>query len=301
MSNDLRAEPVCPAAATCRAIEIIEAESAYSQHLCAPAPEAKRLGLAAERVGSAAAILTRKSQNTMYNKLVGWGQASPGTAGQLDRFVQAARRHGVAKVSVPLGATARPRGLASLLQERGFRRGSPGAKLWRDGSPLPAPARAPALRGTDPGIRSRIRVRRVRPAEAPLWVDLVAEVWRVFGYRRPWFEARVSAPGWSHYLAWIEDRPVAAGALFVATIGRGRRAVTVGHLVDGVTLKPFRRQGAQSVVIRRRIADGRRLGCSFFTSETAPPLPRMPLVSFRNLRRQGFELAYLRHSWSLEI
>ncbi len=75
----------------------------------------------------------------------------------------------------------------------------------------------------------------------------------------------------------------------------------VGHVVDGVTLKPWRRRGAQAAIIRRRVADGRRLGCGLFTSETAPPLPRMPLVSFRNLKRQGFELAYLRYSWILEF
>ena len=75
----MRAAPVRPSAAVCRAIEIIEAESAYSQHVCAPAHEAARLGLAAERMGSAAVILTRNSKNTMYNKLAALGQASPAT------------------------------------------------------------------------------------------------------------------------------------------------------------------------------------------------------------------------------
>ena len=68
-----------------------------------------------------------------------------------------------------------------------------------------------------------------------------------------------------------------------------------------VTLKPWRRRGAQAAIIRRRVADDRRLGCELFTSETAPPLPRMPLVSFRNLQRQRFDLAYLRYPWNLEI
>ncbi len=148
MSESLRAAPVRPSAAVCRAIEIIEAESAYSQHVCAPAHEAARLGLAAERMGSAAVILTRNSKNTMYNKLAALGQASPATERQIDRFIDLARQHRVKKISVPLG---------------------------------------------------------------------------------------------------------------------------------------------------------RRLGCELFTSETAPPLARMPLVSFRNLQRQGFELAYLRYAWNLEI
>jgi len=144
-------------------------------------------------------------------------------------------------------------------------------------------------------------VRQLRPSEASTWVDVVSQVWRVFGYRRPWYEARVATAGWRHYVAWIDDAPVAAGAMFVGTVGTGQRAMSVGHLVDGVTLEPWRRRGAQSAIIRRRISDGRRLGCRLFTSETAPPLPHMPLVSFRNLQRQGFELAYLRYPWNLEI
>ena len=132
-------------------------------------------------------------------------------------------------------------------------------------------------------------------------MDVVSEVWRVFGFRRAWYEARVASSGWRHYLAWIDDQPVAAAALFVGTVGSGSSAVKVGHLVDGVTLKAWRRRGAQAAIIRRRLADGRRAGCELFTSETAPPLPRMPLVSFRNLQRQGFELAYLRYPWNLEL
>ncbi len=282
MSESLCAAPVRPSAAACRAIEIIEAESAYSQHMCAPPQEAARLGLAAERMGSAAVILTRKSENTMYNKLAALGQASPATERQVDRFIDLARQQRVKKISVPLGDGMRPRGLPRLLESRGFVRGYPNAKLWRDGSPLPPPRIDPERR---PNETTHISVRRVRPSEASAWVDVVSEVWRVFGFRRAWYEARVAAPGWRHYLAWIDDEPVAAGALFIGTVGAGNRAVKVGHLVDAVTPKPWRR----------------RLGCELFTSETAPPLPRMPLVSFRNLQRQGFDLAYLRYPWNLEI
>ena len=271
MSESLRAQPLRPSAAVCRAIEIIEAESAYSQHVCAPPHEAARLGLAAERMGSAAVILTRKSKNTMYNKLAALGQASPATERQVDRFIDMARQHRVKKISVPLGDGMRPRGLPRLLESRGFVRGYPNAKLWRDGSPLPPPRIDPERR---PNETTHISVRRVRPSEASAWVDVVSEVWRVFGFRRAWYEARVAAPGWRHYLAWIDDEPVAAGALFIGTVGAGNRAVKVGHLVDAITLKPWRRRGAQAAIIRRRVADGRGRGCELFTSETAPPLPR---------------------------
>ena len=242
------------------------------------------MGFRTLRMGAAALVMTRKSANLYYNRLVALGQASPATESQIDRALAAARDLGATALGVSRTRFSRPRKLTTWLKDRGFRLGHPGAKLWRDNGPL-GPATSP------------VRVRRVRTADAGLWVELVAKVWATYGSRSEWFEARVRTEGWRHYLAWIDGRPVAAGALFVAQAGD----VRVGHLVDGVTLGPWRRRGAQSAVIRRRVADGLALGCDLFCSETAPPLPRMPLVSFRNLCRQGFHLAYLRDNWRVDL
>lgn len=293
MSPFLRVAPVCPPAPICRALERIEAASAHSQHLAAPEKESKRLGLRTQQYGSATAILMRKSTNLYYNRLIAWGQASSATPGQLDRFIAFAWEHRAEAVGVSVGAGARPQQLREWLEERAFESGHPSAKLWRDASPLPRNSDRDAANKTG----RRISVRRVRRADAAAWVDVVGGVWRAFGSRRPWFEARALAPGWRHYLAWVDGEPVAAGGLFVGSVG-GR---TVGHLVDGVTSRRWRKQGAQSAIIRRRISDGVKLGCELFSVETAPPLPGMPLVSFRNLRRQGFELAYLREAWKLQL
>lgn len=275
-----------PSIPTCRVIERIEAESAFSQHRCAPPVEARRLAMRSERIGSATVVLTKSSANLYYNRWIAAGQAGAATEEQLDRFLGLARAHGVASVGVNLSPGTRPSAAGRWLTERGFTRCQPGAKLWRDASPL---VRLPRPLG--------ISVRRVAQTEAGVWVDVVSKVWRTFGSRRPWFEARATTPGWTHYLAWHGDEPVGAGALFIGLVG----ATPAGHLVDGVTLPQWRRRGVQTAMIRKRVSEGRRRGCTVFASETAPPLPRMPLVSFRNLRRQGFELAYLRESWRLDF
>lgn len=286
MDVPLLATPIRPPTRLARAIELIEAQSAYSQHQCAPPAESRRLGLRAERIGSMSLILTRKSTNLLYNKLSGLGQAAPATQRQLDRAIELARAERVAALGVPMGSAARPTRVRNWLAKRGFELGRPGGKLWRDGSPLLRDAGSPG-----------VSVRRVEASEASVWVDVIAQVWRTFGFRRPWFEARVVEPGWRHYLAWIDDQPVGAGAMFVGRVG----ATPVGHLTDGATLRVWRRKGVQSAIIRKRVADGLALGCAAFTAETAPPLPRAPLVSFRNLCRQGFALAYLRESWRLAL
>ena len=213
MHSSLRATPVRPSAPLCRALEAIEAASAHAQHLAAPPEESERLGRRTEQYGSTTAVLMRKSKNLLYNRLIGWGQATTATVGQLDRFIAFAQAHRAEAVGVPLGACARPSRLREWLEERGFESGYPGAKLWRDASPLPKET-------TGRGIG----VRLARGEDAGTWVDVVARVWRSFGSRRPWFEARAAAPGWRHYLAWIDDEPVATGGLFVGTVG----GLTVG-------------------------------------------------------------------------
>ncbi len=72
------------------------------------------------------------------------------------------------------------------------------------------------------------------------------------------------------------------------------------HLTDAATLAPFRRRGIQKAMVDRRVFDGLEWGCSWFTSETAAPKPRAPLVSHRNLRRAGFEMAYVRAKYVWE-
>ena len=72
------------------------------------------------------------------------------------------------------------------------------------------------------------------------------------------------------------------------------------HLTDAATLAPFRQRGIQKAMVDRRVLDGLEWGCGWFTSETAAPKPRTALVSHRNLRRAGFEMAYVRAKYVWE-
>ena len=72
------------------------------------------------------------------------------------------------------------------------------------------------------------------------------------------------------------------------------------HLTDAATLSGFRRRGIQMAMIYRRVLDGLGMGYKWFTSETATPKPRSPLVSHRNLGRVGFEMAYVRAKYVWE-
>lgn len=238
------------------------------------------------RLGPTTLVLTRNSRNAWYNRWIAAGISRPATERQLDEVIERARSHGSHLLSIQAGPLTRPTRFPRWLEARGFREGLPTAKLWRDSAPLRRTA-----------TPKDVRVLKVRAGQAGVWVDVVAQVWRSYGSRREWYEARVRAPGWHHFLAWSGGEAVGAGALFVGETAEGR----AGHLVDGVTLAPHRRRGIQGAIIRKRIAAARRMGCSVVTSETAPPLPRMPLVSYRNLGRQGFALGCVRENWRLDL
>ena len=96
----------------------------------------------------------------------------------------------------------------------------------------------------------------------------------------------------SHYLAYDSDEPVAVAAMYIQD--------GAAHLTDAATLSGFRRRGIQKAMIHQRVVDGLKLGCGWFTSETAAPKPRNPLVSHRNLRRTGFEIVYIRAKYVCE-
>ena len=78
-----------------------------------------------------------------------------------------------------------------------------------------------------------------------------------------WFAALYGRPGWRLYLAYDGQTPIASGAAF-AQYG-------VAWFGMDATLTDFRRRGAQTALINRRIEDGRALRLVGFTAETGQP------------------------------
>jgi hypothetical protein len=62
----------------------------------------------------------------------------------------------------------------------------------------------------------------------------------------------------------------------------------------------FRGLGLQPALIRRRLQDCAQAGIQTVVTETGVDRPDHPSPSFRNMRKAGFELAYLRRNWLYE-
>lgn len=77
---------------------------------------------------------------------------------------------------------------------------------------------------------------------------------------------------------------MAAAALFVWN--------ALGWMGYGCTLRDWRRRGGQGALIAQRIAEAAALGCRWVVTETG-----QETASYRNMRRAGLEVAYLRSNY----
>ena len=87
------------------------------------------------------------------------------------------------------------------------------------------------------------------------------------------------------YVAFVGDNPAGVAALYVSD--------GIGWLGGAVTLPEFRRQGCQTALLRRRIADAAAMKCDFVVTHTTPGSE-----SQRNIERVGLRVAYTSAVWT---
>jgi GNAT superfamily N-acetyltransferase len=136
--------------------------------------------------------------------------------------------------------------------------------------------------GRDTGVS----VRAARPGEE---VGAARVLLEGLGAPEEAFEsgsASLVATGARFYVADLDGQPAAAAALFVTR--------NVGCLASAATLPAFRGRGAQSALIRARIAAAHAAGCDLVVS-----LAAFGSASQRNLERAGLRIAYTKAIWRL--
>ena len=107
----------------------------------------------------------------------------------------------------------------------------------------------------------------------------------------PWFAALVGRSNWNTYLAFDGKTAIAAGALYLGS--------DWGWLGIDTTLSEYRGRGAQTALIKRRVADGVDAGLRGFTAETGQPSieDEGTSTSYQNYKRCGFARAYVRANY----
>ena len=213
----------------------------------------------------------------LFNRLIGCGLDVPADRGLLRECLQQARELELKSFGVQPSPAAQPAALRSWLDEEGFVVRDRWTKAVRDSEALPP-------------VTTNVRIHRATSTDD---ADAVGQVTCAsFGMpeiRKSWIASLVGRPGWSHYLAWDADRPVAVAALFVTG--------DAGWLGMTGTLPASRRKGAQAALVAQRLADGAAAGCRWFVTETDEETPARPNPSFRNMIRAGFRVAYQRENF----
>ena len=142
-----------------------------------------------------------------------------------------------------------------------------------------------------PAAACDLRIEAVGPERAEVFGATAQAGYGVPPSFRPWLAAIPGRPGWTTYIAYDGDAPAAAAALYIKD--------GLAWLGVGSCLAEFRRRGAQSALLARRLGDAARAGCAFASTETGTPSPGDAAnhPSFRNIGRAGFRPIYERVNW----
>jgi GNAT superfamily N-acetyltransferase len=230
-------------------------------------------------IDDALVLTLRAAPMVQFNHAIGLGMDGPARAAALDAVIERMKAAAGPVWALQVPPAALPAELPAWLAARGLAPAGEGwVKLWR-------PAADPPRTETD------LDVREVGPSDAG---DFATALLGGFGMPAPfapWVAAIVGRPGWHAYVAYDGAQPVGGAALFVMG--------DLGWCGMGAVLASHRRRGGQGALLARRVADAGRLGCQAVVSETGQPAPGSEAEhpSYRNLRRAGFEPAYVRPNY----
>jgi hypothetical protein len=133
-----------------------------------------------------------------------------------------------------------------------------------------------------------VHTRIIEPGEEELWASVAAEGWsehpELSTFVRDLGRVTALSRGTSVFLAEIDGRPIAAGALSM----HGGVALLAG----ASTIPSARNRGAQRALLGARLQHAVARGCDLAMMGAQPGS-----ASQRNAERQGFRIAYTRIKW----
>jgi len=256
--------------------EFGEADAWADYFLCAPPEFAREYKVEAKRIGSVRVTMIPGMDWAFFNRIVGLGVREPAVESLLDEAIGVLQDAGCKNYMAQVCPSAQPSSLPDWLSARGFTKSRNWAKVYRDNEAAPT-------------IATDLRVERIGTEYASAFADVVLTAFEMPLELQPMIAGVVGKPGWHHYLAFDGDQPVSAAAMNVSG--------GTGWLGFGSTLESHRKRGGQGSLFAQRIADGLKLGCQWFVTETGEDTPESPNPSYHNMLRAGFKFAYLRPNY----
>ncbi len=266
---------------TAAVIESTEALAWADLVAAAPRAYAARLGLDARQVEGATVMQSSGGgfDRGLFNRPIGLGVLAPATQAAMRDILAGYRSAGITRFMLVAQPHCRPPEYHSWLSDAGLRPAGAWDRVIRDDAPLERMAHA--------GDRD-IAVSRVDHRSAEEWSEFLAGVYRLDA--APWLRAVHDRPGWHHYLAREEGRPVGARSMYLP--GRGRLAfLAIDGPVPGVMTDDFEPDAAVCLAI---VADGLGLGARGFVADIEAPSPNRDTTAYQSFGRLGFRVPYTR-------
>ncbi|THF86230.1 GNAT family N-acetyltransferase [Deinococcus sp. KSM4-11] len=223
--------------------------------------------------GAFLVTLTRYPQVLDFNRTINLGVTEPATDEAIEGLRTRARALGLPNVMVGLVPGVQPDDLGNRLLGLGARPARAWMQVWREAASVPQAS-------------PDVQVRQVMPDEYATFGSVMLRGFSMPPDLEPMTRAVSGRPGWTDYLAWIGGVAVACASLYVHG--------GYGWLGNATTLPEWRRHGAQSALITRRITDAARAGAHTVFTQVAEEVPDKPNPSEHNMRRAGFRTAYRR-------
>jgi GNAT superfamily N-acetyltransferase len=234
------------------------------------------LGASADRVGDATAFRWPAVPIVLFNHVIGLGDERTPENDEIDHILALYRDEGL-PCHVQLSPLADQEDLGRRLAARGLERHPSWGVLaltpdsWNPATTLPS-----------------ISVEPVDGANRDDFVQVLLEAFQMSPPIDRAIIATLDAPDASSFLARYDGEPAGTGQLIVRA--------GVGGLFSGGVLERFRRRGLHTALISTRIQTVLDRGLELLYSETE----EVDNQSSRDLRRQGFFLAYEHVNWHLK-
>ncbi len=272
--------PHVPSAAD---VELVEAE-AWAELQMTLSPDFRaRMGISVIRRNGGVLLIAGRSPALPTNRAMGLGLVAPLTQDDLDRVIADYSAAGVAQFILQWSPAAEPADVSDWLIARGFTLLSrPVTKLYRRAGHA----------SVDVGD-ARLSVVEVGPEYAQVFEALVAQPLGVPEGLGAGIRSTLGSIGWRYYLVFDGDRPIAGSVLYI----RGR----MSWCGLGATIESFRRRGAQTAMLARRVRDAAAAGCDWVTADTLAETADRPSQSLRNMHRAGFVALYNRPTFLFDF
>ncbi|GII59850.1 GNAT family acetyltransferase [Planotetraspora thailandica] len=260
--------------------ELSEAEAMYQFESSAPTAVRDALGIECVRLAGGVVLSMREDPVNYWSKALGFGFAGPVTADLIGEICDFYRSRKGPSAVLQFAPSVLPPDWEKIRAEYALSRGSSWVKLARDLSTDVAngPAGPP--------------VERVGPQDAQEWASVLM---RGFGMPEGLLVEMTAAfaahPCFRAYVTRSGGEVVAAAGMYIG----GETA----QLLGAATLAPHRGRGAQTAMLRARIADATAAGCRVIFAETGAEAPGAHNTSLHNMARAGFVPLYTRVNWTL--